>query len=96
MYSLHNQRNAYAMSCNLCSEYKNHPRKNTSILAFRDAGLSKTPVPLLRGLPPIPRGLPPTPEASFLPAKPDELLGRVWIGVEKVPIDELIEALNCR
>jgi len=77
------------------SRMYNYPRKNTSILAFRDAGLSKTPVPLLKGLPPMPRGLPPTPEPNFRPAKPDELLGRCWIGVEKVPIEELIEALNC-
>ena len=61
-----------------CSSHKsiNHPRKKTSILAFLDAGLSNTPVPLLRGLPPIPRGLPPTPDANFLPVNPDELLGR--------------------
>jgi len=55
---------------------QDHPRKNTSILAFREVGLSNPPVPLPNGLPPSPSGLPPTPEANFLPANPDELLGR--------------------
>jgi len=46
------------------------------MLAFLDAGLSKTPGPVANGLAPIPRGLPPTPEANLLPDKPEELLGR--------------------
>lgn len=52
-------------------------------------------MPLLSGLAPIPRGLPPTPEANFLPTRPDELLGRCWIGVENVPKDKAADVANC-
>ena len=69
-----------------------HPRKNTSILALREVGLSNMPVPLPSGLPPIPKGLPPTPDANFLPARLDELLGRCCKGVENVPNDEDVVA----
>ena len=70
----------------------NHPRKNTSMLAFREVGLSNMPVPLPKGLPPIPKGLPPTPDANFLPVRPDELRGRCCSGVENVPSDEVVVA----
>lgn len=70
----------------------NHPRKNTSKLAFREVGLSNMLVPLPSGLPPIPKGLPPTPDANFLPVRLDELRGRCCNGVENVPSDDVVDA----
>ena len=68
-----------------------HPRKKTSMLAFLDVGLSSNPVPLV---PRIPSGLPPTPDANFLPIRPEELLGRCWIG-ELYARDDVGVPLNC-
>jgi hypothetical protein len=62
------------------------------MLAFRDVGLSKSPDPLLMGLPPMPRGLPPKPDPYFRPESPDELRGLCCIGVEKEDAVEPVKA----
>lgn len=81
-----------AMLCFLCIH--NHPRKNTSILAFLEVGLSNILEAPVNGLPPIPSGLPLTPDANLRPElRPEELRGRCCTGVEK---EEVVVPVKAR